>query len=504
MLARVLRRVAACVCACSTVAFAADNPIAGAARSIPDSAQTLIIVDDAAGIRRSNVGGAATELVSGIADFTRTREAWSRLAQQLGLTDAETFDALLGRRMLFAASRLPDKTLDWVILSTISADIESRLRDALKPAPRTIESGLPVLGVENGRFELVIAPRNDERLLILAPAGSTGLFESVVRGIRKGGPDASLADTEPLRRAIALSTGARALAVFKEDQSWLSVALRLDQQAIRADFIAGGPGVGVAEVKPWSLDKFTAAADGALLTIVESDSLPTELRIATRIGQEPLSRALMPPDPHRLRGGRVVVRASPSAEGPIDFAIGMQTSSVDRLAVDGDRSIAKFLGTLRGAADTAQLPYDFAGAAPAATRIVNLRPFLPAPARLGWKDGPELAWSFRTGGVTEGGDQAGWWTIGIGRQSVDRLADILTEQDPPDRVAAWLSAGMIRPADIVSTLKAQNFPIPEGMQTLQWIAKVQWKAIRTPDALIQGDAGVELALTPPANAAPRP
>ena len=494
-----IQRAAAFVVACAPIAASAqDAAIFDAAHDIPGAARTLLIVDNAAGIRQSGAGGAATELVATVADFTRTKEAWSSLAQQLKLNDQEAFDTLLGRRVVFAAAPLPDETLDWVILSTIDRDTESRLRSALRATPRSIAGGLPVLNVENGRFELVLAPRNDDRILILAPAGSTGLFESVVRHIGKGGPAPNLADSEPLLRARALGGEPRALAVFREDDAWLSVAFKPDNNTIRASFVAGGDGVKTAEVTPWSLDKFTAAADGALLTLVESDSLPTKLRIATRLGQAPLSRLLMPPDPHRLRGGRVVIRATPSAEGPPDLAIAMQTASVDRLAVDGDRSVARFLASLRGVGDTRDLPYDFAGAAPAATRIVNLAELLPPAARMGWTTGPELAWSYRVGGIAEGGDQAGWWTIGLGRPGVDQLADILTREDPPQRVASWLSVGMLRPTDIIATLDARQFPIPAAADALRWIAKVQWKAIRTPDALIQGDAAVELAPVPPA------
>lgn len=502
-----IQRLAALAIACAPCAAAPadDASISSAARAIPEAARTLLVVDNAAGIRKSGAGGAATELVATVADFTRTREAWSRLAQQLKLTDQEAFDTLLGKRVTFAAAELPDHTLDWVILSAIDRDTESRLRSALRAAPRDIAGGLPVLSVENGRFELVLAPKGDDRLLVLAPAGSTGLFESVVANVARGGPDASLADTEPLRRVRALGGAPRALAVFRDDDAWLSVAFNPDNDAIRASFVAGGEGIQTAEVQPWSLDTFSAAADGALFAIVESDSLPANLRIATRVGKAPLARVLMPPDPHRLRGGRVAIRAMPSADGPLDIAVAMQTSSVDRLAVDGDRSVARFLASLKGAADTRDLPYDFAGAAPAATRVVNLGELLPPAARFGWTQGPVLAWNYRSNSDQHGVDRPGWWTIGLGRPGVDQLADILARQQPPDpapRTAEWLSVGMLRPADIITALQGRNVPLPTAAAAFHWIAKVQWKAIRTPDALIQGDASVELAPAPLFNPAP--
>lgn len=492
----------AVACAASAQPVPPARPIFDAALDIPDAARTLIVVDNAAGFRQSPAGAAATEVVATVADFTRTKEAWTGLSQQLKLTDAETFDTLLGRRVVFAAQPLPDDNLDWVILSTIDRDTEQRLRSALRATPRAIAGGFPVLSVENGRFELVLAPRNDDRILILAPAGSTGLFESVVRHVGKGGPPQHLAATEPLLRARTLGGQPRALAVFRETDAWLSVTFQPVGNSIRASFIAGGEGVKTAEVQPWSLDKFTATSRGALLSLVESDSLPSNLRIASRLGQASLTRIFMPPDPHRLRGGRVVVRASPSATGPIDLAVAMQTSSVDRLAVDGDRNVARFLASFKAAGDTANLPYDFAGAAPAATRVVNLSEVLPPGARLGWKEGPELAWNYRVGGIPEGDNQSGWWTIGLGRPAVDQLSELLSVPDPPHQIAAWLSVGMVRPSDILSTLQARGFPIPPAAGALRWIDQIQWKCIRTPDALIQGDAGVDLTPAQGQNPAP--
>jgi hypothetical protein len=392
------------------------------------------------------------------------------------------------------------------VLSQVSRDTERLLRARLKTAPRSIAAGLPVLAIENGRFEVVAAPSEEGFVMALGPSESRELFDEVVASLKDGGPADPLSASELLTRVRTLGKSPEVLVVALPrgvEGAWFGAVGKRDGAGMKVDYVAGSPALSkqAEGVKEWSLRKFNAIAEGSLATVVEWDAGPPELRAG-----EALAGRVLPPLPawldlaelRRLCRGRVAVRVSAGVDGPLDAAIALQTSDVAALAVRGDASMGELIARLDPTPKGERLaPMNLGGAVPQTLRTVDLAGLVQPFTALGWTRGPDLAWTYRSGGLPEGGDASGWWTVGLGAGAVQTLADRVSAPEPEEERVAWLSVGMVRPAALLAVLEARNVRIPKEVGPLRWIAEVRWRTIRLPQGLVQGHGGIELVKPEP-------
>ncbi len=155
-----------------------------AAAEVPADVDLVLVVDDAAKLRESSVGAAATRFMLDAAGLVPTRQAWATLAGQLGWTEAETFDRLLGRRVVLVAAGLADSSSSrWALLSDVSLETDQRLKERLEASQRAIDKGHQILSIEKGKYELT-----SHRHVARTPGKSPGTTPALdTRGVGGGG-----------------------------------------------------------------------------------------------------------------------------------------------------------------------------------------------------------------------------------------------------------------------------------------------------------------------------
>jgi hypothetical protein len=190
---------------------AADCPVAAAAAiaDIPDDVDLVLVVENGTDLRASPIGDAAARFLTESGVIVDLTKAWKSLGDQLGWSAQETFDRLLGRRViLLSRSVAQGNDRRWAILSDVAVDTEAQLKDKLQAAPRAIVQGHQILTLENGAYELTshhhaapgaakqgkLAARrfasNERVTLVLGPAGKGELFDEMLSVLSRPAPAA--------------------------------------------------------------------------------------------------------------------------------------------------------------------------------------------------------------------------------------------------------------------------------------------------------------------------
>jgi hypothetical protein len=198
----------------------AECPVAAASAimDIPDDVDLVVVVENGTDLRASPIGDAAARFLAESGIVVDLTKAWKALGDQLGWSTQETFDRLLGKRVVLLSKSLErggDRR--WAILSDVSVDTEAMLKEKLQASPRSIVQGHQILTVENGAYELTSHHRgaaasgrggggvggggkpkttrvaaNDRVTLVLGPAGKGELFDEMLAVLsRAGGPGAA-------------------------------------------------------------------------------------------------------------------------------------------------------------------------------------------------------------------------------------------------------------------------------------------------------------------------
>ncbi|MEC9372400.1 MAG: hypothetical protein VYC34_01085, partial [Planctomycetota bacterium] len=164
------------------------------AERVPADVDFLLVIDDAASLRKTPAGDSISSILDVVFFEGRARKRWSDLAIQLGWSEAEAFDRLLGSRIAIVGrgivpqwgdAQLRDaadqRTAAWAVILEVSADTEQRVRERLKVAPRGIQKGRTIYAVEGGRFELAADRRkHGPSTLLLAPRNASALFDELL------------------------------------------------------------------------------------------------------------------------------------------------------------------------------------------------------------------------------------------------------------------------------------------------------------------------------------
>ncbi len=163
---------------------------------LPMSVDMVLAVDDGARLGRELGEMPLMLTMATLARPATIIDAWSGLAEDLGMTDAEAFDLLLGQRMVIVGSDLQpgdEGGPHWALLSELDPATERRLRADLGAVPRRIVRGQPVMEFEHGSFLLATSSGRlhctgdgafdntpASTLLLLAPAADRQLFEELL------------------------------------------------------------------------------------------------------------------------------------------------------------------------------------------------------------------------------------------------------------------------------------------------------------------------------------
>lgn len=556
------------------------------AKLVPEDVGVFIAVDHAAELRRAPVGGFALAMIDSVAGFTQTFEAWDRLSAELGWTPAQAFDSLLGNRVVFAAKNAPHandadakanpaKVVDpartdtkdekairvglggvvvdasvpggggaaggnavatpsigaWVLMSEISAETAARVSARIKPMPRQLVAGSPVLSIENGRFLLGLAKRASDPgdpgaggfTMMVVEAANEPLLLTALREAKGGaGPARNLWNSGRLDELRPLAEGADAVvsvdfgafgtphanAGAKPVPGWLGAAARRSETGVTLQSVMVLPGrpapIGreVGQGKGWSAEAFDALAKTALFASVESNSIVASGPLGRTWHSEFESFASMigvSADLPQRAGltGRLVSLLQLSETGEFDGAVAIESDSIPEATKIGDAEMAQVVAKvafITGAAepDGTRLidpaAYDLSGLPPVATRSLDVSGITGAGLAGMWTGGAKLVWRYVPSANPRPPDAGGWWIAGLGKTAVDTLAKAdLTRKENEPRIA-WNSMVSARPKAAVERLDALGVPLPRPVEALKHVDRVTWYSLEgaRPEVLFGG------------------
>jgi hypothetical protein len=445
-LLHMLLLVLAAVCLPPGAARAQPLPsVLDAAGAIPMDADLVLVIENASDLRSTAVAAAAAGLFGADGLLGDSRIAWRALAAELGWTEDEAFDRLLGRRVVLVARGIekPD-TSRWVLLSQVSMETDRRLKERLKAAPRGIAQGQQMLAIEQGRYELTSfrlaekrsKDREDDRAvtMLLAPAGRSELLDAMLeQRVKKQVPlrplrgepvfaEASkLGEPEILLLArlgdrgvagaawpdFAILSASRRIIAGEPMQWTVRVALR--ERARQQELIAAGLSSDAA---------FNALSPASLLAVVQMAPLATIFGHSLPF-DDPLTNLPWPQRAMELFTGRQIIRVhavtgeEPGAVPGLACTLAMQATDGRALAEVLDPSIATFFAEVERAAgqrDDTTPPFpNFAGTAPHAMRSLGVELGNAGPLVGVTGSGLSAAWTFpmcRDGSRT-------WWTLAM-------------------------------------------------------------------------------------------
>lgn len=537
------------------LALGAERPAradpAEAARLVPADVSIFVSIDHPRRLRHQPVGQLALALIDGVAGYTNTFTSWDRLAADLGLSPARAFDELLGERVVFAARQPPQPPRPdpapaepglhvgvhtgpigpWLLASDISKDAARRLANRLRPMPRQIIAGTPLLSIEDGRFQLALVPHRaqDTFILLLAESARAELLEAAVRDAAT--PKDAL-DSDPawpeIRNALTPDADAIVFARFDPSLSepkatpptlrgWVAVALASEGNAIKVRTISTGVEKGVlpdprrsrsTPLNPWNAEAFEHIAGRAVFASVESNTSladegwsPIFAPLADKIGLGKTVTGI------ELLTGRIATLILPSETGVCDAAIALETTDATALAPHADSMMARLLALAAAgaASNDAGLPsppptaeqFDFHGEQPAAVRSVDASRLLGDTISSAWKTPPDLNWRYSST-AGDGAQRFGWWTIGLGDAAAEALSNAELAKQHAMPPIPWMSMVSARPALALELLTRAGVPIPRPLEPLSRVSRFTWYSLIGPGDRFLGGGRIDLQ-EPPAS-----
>ncbi len=351
--------------------IAAAGPDLGQVVSrMPITVDFVAAIDNGAALRKDLRGSPLMLAISTMRRPAAVIDAWTALAGDLGMTDAEAFDLLLGQRVIIVGSELQaddEGQPRWAILSELDPETERRLRTTLKAVPRRIVAGQPVLEFEHGSFLLATSSGRlrctpggtfdntpASSIMLLAPASDRELFEQMLPLLRCSNPEQTLLDL-PAGRMVESWQTRDALVVWRlpdplgSPNRFIGATFGADPTGWRIDAMAY-PADGwtsdldISTIARWSPALLGTLPPGAALAMMGSREAVHEARGWI----DPLLRTSLP-DPRgesfdRLLGRRSMLavwlreqssNGTPALQEP-EVLLAMDTPDLARLALRAD------------------------------------------------------------------------------------------------------------------------------------------------------------------------
>lgn len=497
--------------------------------SLPSSVHAAIVIEDASALRRTPAGRALEKWLHTAGLLSETSEAWKQLAATLDVPPQQAFDAMVGQSVLIAMEFTPDPSepggvdMRWAMMSRIEPGFEKRLYDRLKPAPRGVSAGRPLLSLENGRFELATTDSADARnqagdrraTAILAPATSSELFDKLVSAERKSG--SRLADVpgfDLVRKAgdspvIAVLRGPlpgkyATPESLKEPPSIFAIGMRVASDTRWEACLAGNPALITASRPAGGMASLTLprasirqiAADSFFVFAGPTDGMnfsnipgPLAAQIARLTGPTQELDALL--------GPRMLMWMHP-ADNTSGFAmsVGIEMSDVARGQELGDAILTRVLKdhACPTGPDGTRLSRElsFEGLRPEAQRLVEFR-----AADQVVREGEErafMAWSYE--GSAPGPE--GWWIASMARGGSTRAASTEIERlravasVPAEAERDVFSVVRLRPSTFVKLAGPAANAVPI-LRSLAQVESVGWELFLSEDGSSSGAAWLEFA-----------
>ena len=428
-----------------------------AAGRIPADADLVLVIENATELGKTAMAAAAASLFAIDGPLSGSRQAWQALAKQLGWTEEEAFDRLLGRRVVLVARGIDNaETARWVLLSQVSMETDQRLKQKLKAAPRGIAKGQQMLAIENGQYELTSHRQagkwkqgvGDERevTVLLAPTGRSELLDGMLGQLVGGeAPARLLRDESVFAEAKRLGSpeillmarlGARTdepALVGRAAGVWPDfLVLSARRAAADGDRGDGGASRWVANVAIRERARqqqllaagkssdavFNALSPSSLLMVVQMAPLKSIFGRSLPF-DDPLTSLPWPPRAAELFTGKQIIRvhsaqgADPAETPGLACTLAMEATDGEALASILDPSIGMFFSEVERKAgqrnDTTPPFPNFAGFSPLAPRILSIELGSAAPLVGVTGSGFSAAWAFPASAEPA----KSWWTLAM-------------------------------------------------------------------------------------------
>lgn len=479
-----------------------------AASFAPSDVDLFISVDDASGWRRGAGGAMLTGFMGSFAERGEMSAAWKELSVILGMDESRAFDALLGWRVVFVRRTLPDASSEWALVSVVRPEVEKQVRAKLRPAPRRVNQGVPVLSLEDGRLLLATASRAEHAVLMLGPAAASGLFERMLPTLG-GTLKQNLAESKVGGdlRSVLEGSGALMLLRRRDSEGRLQVTTlgaRSDAESIAlgaivrservAESMAGTPTISRRTIVP------LVDAERALLWSYEDGGSALIRALDLDLLGDVYPRWLASFDGASLLGSRKMFAVAPADAGGVHASMAIETADRTALAPKGDRYLAGLLRGLSGNLDaTAARGLDFEGLFPSAVREVDLES--TGIREIVQGESLALVWVY----AGEDGALPGWWVIGNSVDIAERMARSASGVRPvagaaaaedPDTTRAWVWFGSMRPRALVSSLleglKSPPSAFVPAIESLSGFESIEWGFHVGDGGSLRGSARVQM------------
>ncbi len=164
--------------------------------TFPADIDLVAVVDDPSEQLLSGAGRASRTMLGSIGMFNKTRRAWGALGD-LFETDADgVVGALMSGRVVVLVDGVFDETsnplkvmyaadTNWVVMGEVDTEVFEQLRKKLKPVPREIVDGVPIYGIESGRYSMVMLKGIDgsKSRVMLSPKSGRALLERAMLAV---------------------------------------------------------------------------------------------------------------------------------------------------------------------------------------------------------------------------------------------------------------------------------------------------------------------------------
>lgn len=500
---------------------------------LPAQAQGVIAISDVRAVQSTRAGQSLERFLVDIGSWDRTRQAWDVLGKSLGYDNGQVIEHLAAGRVVLAASALDAPRPMTALLAAVPLEVERRVRERLRPVPRTIDGSTPVLSLEGGTFEVATSvPAGAARAdLLLAPDASRPLFDTMLPMLGEAAPRPqaspapTLASTACWSRLTGLPPGrvemlyqapppgqARLFALSSDfrgnsiDARYVVSSAMLDEPSdhpawpqAAINLLSRDALLMVAGVVPEATQVDAAGAaesahptpDGQLLQRPDRTLLDTMM-----------ANLNLPPDMAAHVRGLCLFAAQADAEperapAPLSLAVALPVDDVRAFVASADAFVAK----VSGAPDLAQAGGPLASADFEAVRVLSISahelPLLDGAFGQGSGGRGAVAWGF-----VRGQGNGGWWVLrvrgGQGQEpvavaGVQELAAALaaTGQLPPSPSAGRQVFRLYaRPAALVA--RSAAFHPDQGANALRWLTRVETSMSLDPAGDYRGSIHLEM------------
>ncbi|MEO1129954.1 MAG: hypothetical protein AAFX05_09665, partial [Planctomycetota bacterium] len=332
--------------------------------------------------------------------------------------------------------------------------------------------------------------------LLLGPGDDRAMFEELAATLDSG-PRAPFHRSDIARQIRRIGTDADALLFFRapgDSDDWVAMTATRSERSLDFGFLVGMQSLAerANKVRPWSMATFDDLAKDAFAVVLDIND-PAQWDEVDR-GQGAL-RLPLPPRFKALMSDRLALVVRPGKSGPVEFAVAFETIDTEGIAEAGDQMLARVVQRVIGDKQLTQRVSDFDVMPATAIRSVDVSQSIGSMESFGWKAGPHVSWQTRRGEMCNPGQNAGWWTVGVGPDTVELLGKRLAADDRSDRRPSmpWISLGVIRPAAALEALEQSGIPVDPIFDPLRGIDELSWRAVEISSGTILGSGRFELA-----------